>query len=588
MTLLVNDPMTQLAFSVHENKGVFALLLGSGLSRAADIPTGWQITIDLIQRVAAAQGIEEPPNWEKWYKDITGDEPNYSTLVEELASTAAERRSILHSYIEPNQDDREQGRKIPTRAHHAIAGLVRSGYVRLIVTTNFDRLIENALREAGVEPTIIVSTHALLGAEPITHSSCYLIKLHGDYKDTRILNTDCELSAYPPEYDRLLDRILDEYGLIVCGWSGEWDHALRAAILRAPNRRYATYWAARGELRQGAQDLINHRRARVIPNMDADSFFSGLRQRVETLEHSRRQNPLSIELLVNSAKRFLGGPEHRIQLNELLAQETDRLNQQLCDSAFDPQGADGQQFHATISKYEAATEPLGRMAGLLGRWGDDTAHSLAIDTIRTLHARAENAKNGIIDYDFMRAYPAVLVLTSYALGLVKSNRWAVLHATLRSELVLRRSKSSDVISEIYPETWRLCKCQYWEKSSKSGRPFSDHLFGLMSEWRKSFLAPCSAVELESLYGRFDILGAMAYAEKYDERDMQAYLSNPGRPMYVPLGRVGCDERLYRHLVDGMKSEILKIDLLSAGFAKRSATFFDLFLKNLDRVVESRW
>ena len=58
---------------------------------------------------------------------------------------------------------------------------------------------------------------ALAGAEPLTHSRCYLLKLHGDYKDARILNTDQELSAYPESYDKLLDRIFDEHGLIVCG-----------------------------------------------------------------------------------------------------------------------------------------------------------------------------------------------------------------------------------------------------------------------------------------------------------------------------------------------------------------------------------
>ena len=58
MTLLQNDPITQLAFSLYENKGVFAVLLGSGLSRSAEIPTGWEITLDLVRRVAEARGLD--------------------------------------------------------------------------------------------------------------------------------------------------------------------------------------------------------------------------------------------------------------------------------------------------------------------------------------------------------------------------------------------------------------------------------------------------------------------------------------------------------------------------------------------------
>jgi hypothetical protein len=49
--------LTALAFSIYENKGVYCLLLGSGVSRPAEIPTGWEITLDLVRRVAALQGV---------------------------------------------------------------------------------------------------------------------------------------------------------------------------------------------------------------------------------------------------------------------------------------------------------------------------------------------------------------------------------------------------------------------------------------------------------------------------------------------------------------------------------------------------
>lgn len=60
----------------------------------------------------------------------------------------------------------------------------------------------------------MASVDALDGAEPIVHSRSYILKLHGDYKDARILNIETELSCYPAPYDALLDRIFDGYGLI--------------------------------------------------------------------------------------------------------------------------------------------------------------------------------------------------------------------------------------------------------------------------------------------------------------------------------------------------------------------------------------
>ena len=50
------DPLTGLAFALQSQPGVYAVLLGSGVSRTAQIPTGWGITTELIHRLAAAEG----------------------------------------------------------------------------------------------------------------------------------------------------------------------------------------------------------------------------------------------------------------------------------------------------------------------------------------------------------------------------------------------------------------------------------------------------------------------------------------------------------------------------------------------------
>jgi phosphoglycolate phosphatase-like HAD superfamily hydrolase len=515
----VSDVNTQLAFSVYEGRGVFALLLGSGLSRAAGIPTGWEITLDLIRRVGLAQKAKEQPDWAKWYRQKTKQEPSYSTLLEELASSPEERRSILHSYIEPTKEDRDEGRKVPTAAHFAIADLVAAGYVRVIVTTNFDRLLENALRERGIEPTIVASADALAGAEPITHSACYILKLHGDYKDARILNTDAELTAYPAQYDTLLDRIFDEHGLIVCGWSGEWDHALRAALLRTPNRRYPVYWATRGTVAAGAQDLIGHRRARVVPIVDADSFFKGLRELVETLSQSQRQNPLSTELLVNTAKRYLSKPEFRIQLHELVEQETERMIGRLDSTEFSPQGPwDQANFRARVRSYESITEPLARISGALGRWGDDGELSILLDVIRTLYRQSEKLGAGVVMYINVRSYPAVLIFTAYALGLIRAERWNTLHQLFSALIDQQYREPVRAIDCLFLWDWKGTENEAWkqiEGRDQLRTPLSDHLLELFTNWGTGFAALTPDFEL--LFERFELLGALAYLEKKQKR-----------------------------------------------------------------------
>lgn len=91
-----------------------------------------------------------------------------------------QRSQLLRGYFEPTAEEKTEQIKTPTPAHRAIAGLVAGGYVRVIVTTNFDRLTEQALEEAGVRPQVVASADAAAGMLPLAHASCTLVKLHGD------------------------------------------------------------------------------------------------------------------------------------------------------------------------------------------------------------------------------------------------------------------------------------------------------------------------------------------------------------------------------------------------------------------------
>ena len=226
----VIEPFHSMAFSIHSNPGVYAILLGSGVSRPAKIPTGWELTLDLISKLAELHGETCGSNPELWYRNRFSREADYSNILNELAKTPSERQQLLRGYWEPTEQEREDGEKSPTVAHRAIAALAARGFIRVIITTNLDRLMETALTDQGIVPTVLSSVDQIKGALPLIHTKCCVLKIHGDYLDTRIRNTSAELDDYPTELNRYLDRVFDEFGLIVCGWSAEWDSALCAAL----------------------------------------------------------------------------------------------------------------------------------------------------------------------------------------------------------------------------------------------------------------------------------------------------------------------------------------------------------------------
>ena len=79
-------------------------------------------------------------------------------------------------------------------------------------------------------------------AEPLAHMRCCVIKLHGDYLDPDTSNTEEELSNYDDEKRLFLERAIADYGLVVCGWSADWDEALREALDSNGSHPYSTYW----------------------------------------------------------------------------------------------------------------------------------------------------------------------------------------------------------------------------------------------------------------------------------------------------------------------------------------------------------
>jgi hypothetical protein len=145
-----------------------------------------------------------------------------------------------------------------------------------------------------------------------------IVKLHGDYRHPETLNTDEELRRYQRPAQRLLKRVIDEYGLVICGWSGEWDQALKGELARNLRGRYPWYWVSPGDLSEGATDLLDIRSGSYIPAA-SDDFFPDLAGKVADLATiAEASHPMTTALLVARTKKHLADPNGQIQLNDLI------------------------------------------------------------------------------------------------------------------------------------------------------------------------------------------------------------------------------------------------------------------------------
>jgi hypothetical protein len=497
---------------MQSNQGVYALLLGSGVPRPAGIPTGWEIVEDLIRKVAALRNEDCGSQPAVWYENTFEEPLEYGKLLGMVAKLPAERARLLRNYFEPADAERDSGLKQPTKAHTAIAALVAAGYIRVIVTTNFDRLTEKALENAGIVPTVISTSDSIEGAPPLAHTDCCVLKIHGDYLDSRIKNTTQELETYDPSLNTLLDRIFDEFGLVVCGWSAEWDTALRAALERCKSRRFSTYWTSLSEPTGATKKLLALRTAELLVIQSADSFFDTLREKVEAVDKLARPHPLSGKVTVEILKKYLPDTKYRIELHDLVRSETEKLYAALSLTNFPVQGnqASDEEMSRRIDRYESLSEVLLQIMVSGCFWGEPSQVSNWVQTLERV-ANPEPVGSGFTHLINLRYYPALLLLYAGGIASITAEKYVNLAALFyQIDLtefgerlpLLKRVNALKILDE--PVAQRALHME------RRKTPLSQYLFGKMRVYFKD-LVPAES-RYETHFDRFEYMLAMAYVD----------------------------------------------------------------------------
>jgi hypothetical protein len=580
------DPTLSLAISVSSNKGIYTLLLGSGISRSAGIPTGWEVVVDLVKTLAQLQGEDVGPDPVGWYKETFSEEPNYSQLLDALAKSPSERNQLLRRYFEPSEEEREQRLKVPTAAHRAIAELVANGSIRIILTTNFDRLMEQALEATGVVPTVISTSDAVEGALPLAHTRCTIIKLHGDYLDTRIKNTPDELESYDPRFNTLLDRIFDEYGLIVCGWSAEWDPALRTALERCRGHRFTTYWVARGEPREAAKRLIALRRGVVVAARDADTFFVALAEKVTALEEMNRPHPLSAKVAIATVKKYLVDERARIRLHDLVMEELNKLDDELSITHFPADTPfTREEFLQRVQRYEALSEVLLAVFITGCYWGEQPYQQLWARCLERLAYRPQ-AISGVIAWIHLSLYPALLLLYGGGIAALAAGRYDTFAILLTKAMA--RVERNDQPFVLAVNTWEVMETDVAQQLPNIERhftPLSDHLYEVLRESLKEYL-PLDVLYQEC-FDRFEYLLALVHADLRQKLEGRVW------------GPIGCFEWRGRGalrrddppIMKEIESEVEKAGedwpLLTAGLFDSSVARFQAIKTDFDAWVRTQ-
>lgn len=217
-------------------EGGCSVFVGAGISVAAGIPTAEGIITQVAVNALACPNDCDVRHWLSKQAFFNPDAA-YASILEAALPSENDRISYFDSLVSG---------KLPSQGHELLAKLVAQGTCRIVLTTNFDRLMEHAIVRICRHFPQVVSSHELPLVANVNTSRSRIYKLHGDYLYGNIRNLGHELAITVRSTASKLQAAADVGALLVVGYSGS-DATVMCELMKIArtNRgfRGKVYWA---------------------------------------------------------------------------------------------------------------------------------------------------------------------------------------------------------------------------------------------------------------------------------------------------------------------------------------------------------
>ncbi|MBB3205521.1 hypothetical protein FHS27_001321 [Rhodopirellula rubra] len=206
--------------------------LGAGASAASNIPTAWDMIWDFKRSIycsanrvpiSACDNVADPSTKRRIqdFCDSLPDSPKEDSTEEysHYFKKAHPKESIRRKYIE-----RLVSNGVPSFGYLSLASLMKLGDAPIIWTTNFDRMLEDAVaRVYGSTSKLTVASRGS-NVDPnraLAESNFPLyVKLHGDFQSQDLNNTEEELLSQDENMMHCMSTATRSRGMVVVGYSG--------------------------------------------------------------------------------------------------------------------------------------------------------------------------------------------------------------------------------------------------------------------------------------------------------------------------------------------------------------------------------
>ncbi|WP_265581469.1 SIR2 family protein [Methanofollis aquaemaris] len=492
------DGVVPVAYAMHASPKRYALLLGAGISVAAGLPSGKEVTAKMIREIALSherriEGGDDAKVCIQWFTDEFDEPPTFDKLMAKLGIEEENRRETLQPFILPT-DEKENPLPVkPTPAHRMIAELVKDKIVSLIITTNFDHLLERAIEDVtGIRP-IVVRSDSNQNVMSIFPDICRIVKVNGDFENLELKITPEDLASYDVDIKNYIQRICAEYGLVICGWSGDYDYGLREILSSANLRRYPTFWCLHPDAEiPDDSDLIKALKPIPIEIESADQFFTDVHTVVSRLQSIERVQPLTVSVAIRKVTDALQQPKPDVILSQLIHNQTDIVLNGLAQKGYVPAGnvQASEIFNDRVNTLSRKTASLAAMLATLSYYDDNYADLVYDDIERLVNvqfvepfAEGKRNLNGVPSKSFfreclynLRLLPALIVIYSCGIAATKSEHFNSLEAVFTPKIRKDYTEYGEAYFE-YINIHRIFRCSdLWVELNRHQFDQSEDIF----------------------------------------------------------------------------------------------------------------
>ncbi len=264
----------------------FAIFLGAGCSVSSGIPAAGALVKD--HWLPNLRAICEPDckDLDKWaerkFKDYDPKNPAtlYGAVMEELFINPDARQNEIENLCDG---------KFPGFGYAVLASLVamEDGHFNVVLTTNFDDLMADALYLFSQTRPLVIHHESLASYIRPTRTRPLIVKLHGDNRLSP-QNTAEETQTLKDNIENKVRSVLHDRGLIFMGYGGN-DVGVKKMLEAVPREGFplGVFWVSGTEPEGIIRPWLESRKATWIERSDFDEMMLLMRNTFD-LPHPNR------------------------------------------------------------------------------------------------------------------------------------------------------------------------------------------------------------------------------------------------------------------------------------------------------------